>query len=113
MKDLAPMIYRQRLVLEWYPWFVIEDYHIIEYLKRLCEVLQMIQLSEPVCHKSDKFWWAGWMHWETSWVHLYAREQPLLFFSVDIYTCKAFEVEEALVLTKEYFQCADIVFKEF
>ena len=41
--------------------------------------------------KANQFGWAGWVHWETSGVHLYAWEQPMLFFSVDIYTCKAFD----------------------
>ena len=47
-------------------------------------------LLDPVTHRSDRYGWAGWVHWETSGAHFYAWEDPL-FFSVDIYTCKPFD----------------------
>lgn len=112
-KDLAPQIYRQRLVIEGYPGFVITDVHIKDYLAKLANALEMNQLINPVTHKSDRYGWAGWTHWENSGAHFYAWEQPLLFFSVDIYTCKRFNPERAIELTKEYFKSSEQVFKEF
>ena len=38
-----------------------------------------MQLLEPVTHRSDRYGWAGWIHWETSGAHFYAWEQPRLF----------------------------------
>lgn len=112
-KDLAPNIYRQRLVIEGYPGFVITDEHIKDYLSKLSEEVEMITLLEPVTHCSDKYGWAGWIHWETSGAHFYAWEQPLLFFSVDIYTCKEFDPEKATAFTKEYFKASEVVTKGF
>ena len=101
--DLAPQIHRQRLVLEGYPAKPIDDLAITQYLSQLSGRLEMITILEPVTHRSDQFGWAGWIHWETSGAHFYAWEQPLLFFSVDIYTCKAFDPEVAARFTTEFF----------
>jgi hypothetical protein len=113
MKNLAPTIYRQRLVIEGLPAKPITDQEIKDYLVRLSDVLQMKTLIDPVTHRSDKYGEAGWIHWETSGAHFYAWEQPFLFFSVDIYTCKAFEATDAVDFTKDYFQAAEIEYKEF
>ena len=111
--DLAPTILRQRLVVEGYPSFVIADDHIKEYLSKLSVVTDMITLIEPVTHCSDLYGWAGWIHWETSGAHFYSWERPISFFSVDIYTCKAFDPRAVLAFTEEYFRTTAIVAKEF
>jgi hypothetical protein len=113
LKDLAPMIFRQRLVIEGTCTDVITDQHIKDYLSKLSEVLKMKTVLEPVTHRSDRFGWAGWIHWETSGAHFYAWEQPLLFFSVDIYTCKAFSVQESVEFTREYFKADQVEHKSF
>lgn len=113
MRDLAPMIYRQRLVIEGCPAQAITDDHIKDYLVKLSGQLKMETLIDPVTHRSDKYGWAGWIHWESSGAHFYAWEQPLLFFSVDIYTCKAFKPEVAIEFTRDYFQTNELEFKEF
>jgi S-adenosylmethionine decarboxylase len=113
MHDLAPQIYRQRQVIEGYPSRPITDEQIKEYLSELSKVTDMVQLLTPVTHRSDLYGWAGWIHWETSGAHFYAWEQPLLFFSVDIYTCKAFDPEAAVRFTKEFFDAKQIVSKGF
>ena len=104
MPDLAPMIYRKRLVIEGTcPWPIVED-QIIRYLRRLSDVCEMTLLIEPVTHCSDRYGWAGWVHWENSGAHFYAWDVPVLFFSVDIYTCKEFDVEAACEFTRTFFQ---------
>ncbi|MDN5275561.1 MAG: hypothetical protein JWN33_210 [Candidatus Saccharibacteria bacterium] len=113
MKDLAPTIYRQRLVVEGYPKKAITDEEIKKFLSELSVVLDMKQLIEPVTHRSDMYGWAGWIHWETSGAHFYAWEQPLLFFSVDIYTCKAFSPQQAADFTKQYFECDSVEYQGF
>lgn len=113
MEDLAPDIYRQRAVIEGYPSNTISAEEIKDYLKKLSDVLEMKALIDPVTHRSDKYGEAGWIHWETSGAHFYAWEQPRLFFSVDIYTCKEFKVEDAVRFTQEYFGAKKIAYKEF
>jgi hypothetical protein len=113
MKDLAPEIYRQRAVIEGYPNKPLKDDEIKEYLKGLSKAIDMITLTEPVTHRSDTYGEAAWIHWETSGAHFYAWDQPRLFFSVDIYTCKSFNIKDALKFTKEFFDIQKIEFKEF
>ena len=112
MIDLAPTIYRQRLIIEGYPDASVSDEQIKEYLSQLSSKLGMVQLIPAVTHRSDLYGWAGWIHWETSGAHFYAWEQPLLFFSVDIYTCKAFDPQVAIDYTKHYFKATQIVSRE-
>ena len=113
MKDLAPQIYRQRLVVEGYPAAAISDAQIKQYLTQLSDQLGMKTLIEPVTHRSDTYGWAGWIHWESSGAHFYAWEQPLLFFSVDIYTCKAFDKMVAVEFTRRFFDSSKVEYREF
>lgn len=113
MRDLAPQIYRQRAVIEGYPVKAITDTEIKEYLTRLSEVLDMVALIEPVTHRSELYGEAAWIHWETSGAHFYAWDVPRLFFSVDIYTCKAFNSQDAVEFTRKYFNATDIDYKDF
>ncbi len=111
--DLAPEILRQRLVIEGVPARPVDDTQIREYLSALSREVDMVQLLEPVTHRSDLYGWAGWIHWETSGAHFYAWEQPRLFFSVDLYTCKAFDVDTAVAFTRDFFAASPVVAKSF
>jgi hypothetical protein len=112
-EDLAPQVLRQRLVVEGYPLMTISDKAIKDYLCRLSDLIGMRTLIDPVTHCSDMYGWAGWIHWETSGAHFYAWERPLLFFSVDIYSCKAFDANEASEFTQRYFAASRLVHKSF
>lgn len=113
MKDLAPSIYRQRAVIEGLGDFVITSDHIKDYLAQLSDVIGMTKLNDPVTHRSDKYGEAGWIHWETSGAHFYAWENPAVFFSIDIYTCKEFKVQDAVDFTRKYFNAHELEYKEF
>lgn len=112
-QDLAPEIYRQRLVVEGYPAKEITAEQIKSYLSQLSQVTEMVLLTEPVTHQSPKYGWAGWIHWETSGAHFYAWDVPRLFFSVDIYTCKAFDPEKVEKFTADFFSAQVTTRKEF
>ena len=113
MIDLAPEIYRQRLVVEGLVTEPIGAAQIADYLSQLSGVLDMVTLLQPVTHQSDTYGWAGWIHWETSGAHFYGWDQPRLFFSVDIYTCKAFSAEHAVAFTRDFFSATKVVHREF
>ena len=112
-RDLAPMILRQRLVVEGTCREPITDERIRGYLSGLSSVCGMKALMEPATHRSDTHGWAGWIHWESSGAHFYAWEEPMLFFSVDIYTCKRFDAAAATEFTRDYLDAVEIVAKEF
>jgi len=111
MPDLAPTIYRQRLVIEGTCETPISDAAIREYLVGLSEVCDMEILLDPVTHGGDQSGWAGWVHWEGSGAHVYAWDRPVLFFSVDVYTCKVFGVRRAVEYTRAFFDAGQIVAK--
>ena len=113
MRDLAPTIHRQRLVIEGIPGMTITSEEIVAYLAQLSSVLGMQALMQPLAHLSPKFGWAGWIHWETSGAHLYAWDDPMLFFSVDIYTCKAFQDGDAVRYTRDFFNADTVVHRSF
>lgn len=112
MRDLAPHIHRQRLVIEGMADSVISADDITTYLSQLSKELDMIEILSPVTHRSDLYGWAAWIHWETSGAHFYAWEDPI-FFSADIYTCKAFETEHAVEFTRQFFGATTVEFREF
>jgi len=108
-QDLAPAIYRQRLVVEGHPSAPITAEQIRQYLSELSVVCRMTQLIEPVTHRSDQYGWAGWVHWETSGAHFYAWDRPTLFFSVDIYACAPFSPDAVVEYTRSFFDAKEIV----
>ena len=108
-RDLAPEIVRQRLVIEGIPARPVDDGQIRAYLSALSREVDMVQLIGPVTHRSDLDGWAGWIHGETSGAHFSAWERPRLFFSVDVYTCKAFDVETAVAFTRDCFRADPVV----
>ena len=113
MQDLAPDIYRQRLVVEGLCPDPIDAVTISAYLSRLSTAIDMVQLIEPVMHQSPLYGWAGWIHWETSGAHFYAWDTPRRFFSVDVYACKPFAAETVVELTREWFAATEVVSREF
>ena len=113
VRDLAPSIHRQRLTVEGIPANDVDSEQIRGYLRAVSRVTGMKPLLEPVTHRSDRYGWAGWIHWETSGAHFYAWEQPLRFFSVDVYACKPFDSRAVVALTRDYFSADQVEFREF
>jgi hypothetical protein len=112
-RDLAPMIHRQRLVIEGTPREPISVERVCDYLTRLSDVCGMKMLIDPVTHHSDKYGWAGWIHWEASGAHFYAWDKPMLFFSVDIYACKPFDAVAITRFTREHLDAREVVARAF
>jgi S-adenosylmethionine decarboxylase len=112
-EDLAPEIFRQRLVVEGTCREPIGALQIRQYLNQLSRVCGMHVLRPAVTHRSERYGWAGWIHWETSGAHFYAWEQPRTFFSADIYTCKPFDPLAARDFTARYFTAERIVARSF
>ena len=113
MPDLAPPIYRQRLVVEGTCSKVIPEVAVSQYLRELTTVCGMKRLMDPITHRSDRYGWAGWVHWENSGAHVYTWDSPMLFFSVDIYTCAAFEASDVVEFTAAFFDPDEIVARSF
>ena len=103
MKDLAPDVFRQRMILEGITSEVIAPENIKRLLDCLCWSLNMVALTAPTLSYCENYGWCGHMHWVTSGVHMYTwenRKPP--FFSIDIYTCKSFNHYDAEECVREF-----------
>jgi hypothetical protein len=112
MPDLAPTIYRQCLVIEgtYRPPVGPDTIHYLQAWSDRCEI--KIPL-DPVTHRSDRYGWAGWVHWEASGVHVYAWKSPTLCFRVDIHAWKPFDWPGTVEFTADFFDATQIVAKAF
>ncbi len=111
-KNLAPTVVRQRVVIEGVSDHVILPEEICSYLKALSGVLNMRPLREPFAYKAEEKGYGGWIHWVTSGAHFYSYTTTPPFFSVDAYTCKPFDVHQAVEFTRQHFAASEVVWKE-
>lgn len=118
-KDLAPDVFRKRLVIEAKFDKVTLSKNLIEgYLKDVTRELGMNIVFGPLVHpfargfnpsKYDGY--EGLLIWAESGISFYSWER-YKFFTVDIYTCKNFDNQKAIEFTKKVFKTTEIVWKE-
>ncbi len=113
MKDLEPQIYRQRLTIEGkYQGDITAD-KISAFLKDFADLLEMSPLTEPFIFTPNEIGHeihhgvAGFMAWAESGCSMYTWDK-FNFLSVEIYTCKKFDVQSAVNYVKDYFDCIEI-----
>ena len=112
MHDLAPDIYCQRLVVEGLCREPIDAASIRDYLFKLSEIIEMITLAEPVTHQLADVRLGGLDPLGDLRRPLLRLGDPTLFFSVDIYACKAFRPEDVVGFTREFFGADELVWKD-
>lgn len=113
--DLAPEITRQRLIIEGtlHNAFTPED--MVLYSKDISKVLDMTPVGDPVTDHAKEYGHCCWHHWKESGMHIYGWDnRKPCFFSIDLYTCKPFNVNHPINFTKEFFgeNLINIVWKE-
>jgi S-adenosylmethionine/arginine decarboxylase-like enzyme len=117
MKKIAPEIFRQRLVIEGVYREKVTKQKIRKYLKELSRLLGMTVIFGPrIMRNGEKYrmgqeGFEGLMVWVESGVSVYTWECRN-FFTVDIYSCKKFSVEDAVCFTNDTFNASEIEFKE-
>ncbi len=94
-KELARDVFRQRLTLVAQNCRPPKRAKIVDFLPMLAKELDMIPLCTIRANEN-----AAWMHWETSGCVLFWLDGSL---SLDIYTCKRFDVARAESFTKAFF----------
>ena len=84
-KDLAPDICRQRLVIEGtlHNPFGSED--MTRYCHEITKVLNMTEVTSPMCNYDPNYGWCAYTHWKESGMHIYswmpiARHSSLLIY---------------------------------
>ena len=103
-KDLAPDICRQRIVIEGtlHNPFKAEDMD--RYCREMTKVLNITAATAPFCNYDPDYGWCAYVHWKESGMHVYAwDDRKPCFFSVDVYTCRAFDPETPVKYSEEFF----------
>lgn len=116
MKNLAPHIPRQRLIIEGIYDKGITCNGLKSYLVLLAEQLGMHVVYGPIvirgAEKIDPKYagFEGHMIWAESGVAIYTWEDGK-FFSVDIYSCKRFDIRRAVGYTRNFMKAEEITWR--
>ena len=115
--DLAPMIIRRRLVIECIYDKDIDDIKINDYMIELSDIMNMTIVTKPVSNYAEEYGYSAYMCWKESGMHVYTwkkQDSRPNFMSIDIYTCKNFEIKDVIDYTKDKFknEISEITWKE-
>lgn len=118
MKDLAPDILRQRLLVEGYYTTEVGRAEVEAYLKGVARHLGLRTYAEPIIHspggqgREINEGYDAFVPLIDSGIALYVWTKRR-FFSAVIYTCKRFDVQEALRYTRGHFGADGLQHAEF
>lgn len=118
MKDLAPHIYRQRLLIEGIYQRAVSEADVLAYFEQLLAALNMTAAGAPIVNsslgkgKAENQGIEAFIPLIESGVALYTWESSR-FLSVIIYTCKPYEDDMALSVTEAFFQLSQLESKSF
>ena len=104
--DLAPSIVRKRLVIECIYTGSISSEKINDYMMKLSDVMNMTIVKLPELNYVEKYGYSAYMSWKESGMHVYLWEETDArpnFISIDIYTCKDFDLRSIINYTKDAF----------
>ncbi len=110
MKDLAPHILRQRMVMEGFYSIDVNRTTVESYLRGLADHLDLRTYAEPVVYspasgvgRVENQGFDGFVPLIDSGISVYVWTGDR-FFSVVVYTCKRFSETAALDFTRTFFQ---------
>lgn len=109
MKNLAPNITRQRLLIEGFYKKHVDEQAIKDYFKTITDSLELRMYGEPIIFspggegKEENQGYDAFVPLIDSGISLYVWTSAK-FFSLIIYTCKHFDETKALETTKEFFE---------
>ncbi len=118
MKNLAPELTRQRLLIEGFYGISVDESVIRDYFKSLTAELGLKAYGEPTIFspgglgKTENQGYDAFIPLVDSGIALYVWGN-VKFLSCVIYTCKSFDEEQALAVTKKFFNMAELAFQRF
>jgi len=118
MKNLAPKITRQRLLIEGFFQIKVDEKIIKEFFKKITKELKLRVYGKPTIHATGKKCKAINQGYDAfiplidSGIALYVWGNSK-FFSIVIYTCKKFDNKKAVKFCKEFYKANKIVSKSF
>ena len=118
MKDLAPDIIRQRLVVEGFFEIEVKRETIVEFFRQITKELELRTYDEPTIHmtsgkgKEINQGFDAFIPLIDSGIALYVWGNAR-FFSTVIYTCKRFDTKKAVGVVKGFFKAKKVVHQSF
>ena len=117
MKDLAPEIVRQRLLIEGLYSKVIDRSAVEGYLTGVAAHLGLRVYGAPIVHapsegKLENAGFDAFIPLIDSGISLYVWSERR-FFAAVLFTCKRFDLNEAIGYTREYFAASQIEHRPF
>ena len=105
MKDLAPTITRQRLLIEGFSGIAVDEESIENYFKKITKSLNLRTYSHPIIFSpgdGENQGFDAFIPLIDSGISFYYWKKQK-FLSIILYTCKFFDEKKALKITKEFF----------
>jgi hypothetical protein len=118
MRDLAPDIVRQRILIEGYYTVAIDEDLIRDFFVHVTNRLDLRTYDAPVIFapggegRQDNEGYDAFVPLIDSGISLYVWTGPK-FLSMVAFTCKAFDVREAVKATQEFFAMTQIEHADF
>jgi S-adenosylmethionine decarboxylase len=118
MRDLAPEITRQRLLIEGTYAIEMNQSVVESYLLGVASHLNLRTYGKPMIHapsglgKVENEGFDAFIPLIDSGISLYVWSSAK-FFATVLFTCKTFDVEKALTYTTEYFNTSDFEYLSF
>ncbi len=118
MRDLAPDIFRQRLLIEGFYTADVDRAAVERYLVQIAAHLGLRTYGAPIIHAPSGLGKAGNEGFDAfiplidSGISLYVWSVRR-FFAAVLFTCKSFDVEAALDFTRRHFAAREIEHREF
>ncbi len=120
MKNIAPDIFRQRLLIEGFYSINVTRDLLKEYLLGVATHLSLRAYGDPTIFspasgmgKEDNQGFDAFLPLIDSGISAYIWSKSK-FFSIVLYTCKGFDEKQAIVYTREYFKAAgEVVHQSF
>jgi S-adenosylmethionine decarboxylase len=118
VRDLAPDIVRQRLLIEGLYQRDIERADVERYLVGVAAHLSLRTYGDPIVHapggagKDSNEGYDAFIPLIDSGISLYVWSKRR-FFAAVLFTCKAFDQRAALDFTREFFGARDLEHREF
>ena len=118
MRNLAPHVFRQRLLMEGIYSIEVNRDALARYMGGLAAHLELRAYGEAVIFspagqgKSDNQGFDAFLPLIDSGIAAYVWSAAR-FFSIVLYTCKAFDAERAVDFTREFFRAASVESMEF
>jgi len=118
MKNLAPEITRQRLLIEGLYTNEVTEEKVEEYLLSIAKHLDLRSYGKPIIHspggigKDENEGFDAFLPLIDSGISLYVWSSKK-FFAAVLFTCKEFNENAAIEYTREFFGAAEIESKGF